>query len=118
MSPVKTEFVHPYSRKGRAVSGYRRQRYNTMRLLSGRDVPTCTMPDCGETDMEKLMIAHNSPNRFSGYSVRSGGTRYAAWMQHVRQHPEEYTVLCAVHHGKRDCRVVPAPGVHRRKAAA
>lgn len=110
-------YVAPYSREGRRVSGYRRQRYNVMRALSGGDRPACSEPGCGETRMEELTIAHVRPDEFSGYEARSGGTNYARWMKHVKEHPDRYRVLCVREHGAADCRVVPAPRVHRRRTA-
>jgi hypothetical protein len=111
---LKVEKVGPYTREGRRVSGYRRQRWGTMKLVSGTPEPVCMGPGCTTKDMEKLMIAHRAPNEFSGYAERSGGTRYSEWMRHVRQNPHHYIILCKTHHGKMDCRRVPAPVVHRK----
>ena len=109
--------VDPYSRQGRRVSGYRAQRYRVMQRLSGGNKPVCSGPECGETNMGKLTISHVTPDEFSGYGARSGGKNYAAWMKHVMAHPENYRVMCASHHGKEDCRVVPSPKVHRKREA-
>lgn len=112
MSPLKMEVVHPYSRKGRAVSGYRRQRFRTMQLVSKSEVPVCHEPGCG-APFEELTIAHRTEDPFSSYAARSGGTNYAKWMSYVQRHPGNYEVLCGKHHGEKDCRVVPSPLVHR-----
>lgn len=110
--------VDPYSREGRRVSGYRAQRYRVMRRLSGGIPPRCSSPGCEEEQMGELTISHVTPDEFSGYKGRSGGANYARWMRHVAEHPENYRVLCATHHGEGDCRVVAAPRHHRKGKAA
>ena len=110
--PVET--VGPYTRKGRRVSGYRRQRYSVLSALSGGE-PRCSTGGC-EAPLEELQIAHSTEDNFSGYDARSGGAAYSRWMKYVREHPENYKVLCATHHGQQDCRVIPSPAVHRRRS--
>ena len=111
----KTVYVDPYSREGRRVSGYRANRYRTMRLLSGGATPRCGYPGCGNTDMGRLTIAHTTPDIFSGYETRSGGKAYYDWMKHVSANPDNYRVLCSRHHTKTDRRKIPSPRVHRPK---
>jgi hypothetical protein len=105
-------------RKGlapRPISGYRRQRRSVLALLAARsghpdivcDVNGCHAPE------EDLQVVHLKEDKFSNYASRSGGPNYSRWMVHVRKHPENYGVMCAEHHGKLDCRIVPPPSVHR-----
>lgn len=104
--------VGPYTRKGRRVSGYRADRWRTMRLLSGGDEPRCSEGLC-DAPFEDLTIAHVKEDPFSGYESRSGGAAYARWMKYVRAHPENYRVMCDTHHSEQDNRSVPSPRAHR-----
>ena len=46
----------------------------------------------------RLNIAHVTRDWYVGRARRHGGKQYSRWMAWIRQHPEDYTVLCAYHH--------------------
>jgi hypothetical protein len=111
---MPTDIVAPYSRQGRRISGYRRQRRAVMQALAGEGrALRCQGEEACDIAEEELMIAHRREDPFSGYASRSGGTNYSRWMQYVKSHPENYQLLCPRHHSMADCRIVPAPSVHR-----
>lgn len=91
---------------------YSEYRWNTMRMIAGGD-PHCDVDGCG-ADPKSLTIAHHKPDEFSGYASRSGGAAYSRWMGHVREHLNNYHLLCPKHHSEADNRIVPGPEVHRK----
>jgi hypothetical protein len=88
-----TLLVRPYTRRGRRVSGYRRQRFAVMRMLAARQGLTERQLLLSLHGDDPLQIAHVASDAFSSYDARSTGTKYARWMAHVRAHPENYRLL-------------------------
>ena len=90
------------------VSGYRRYRASTLKMLAGGEAPRCAM--CGS--LSDVQIAHRVEDEFSSFEARSGGTRYSRWLKFIRDHPKNYILLCARCHSLQTGHGVTPPFMH------